>query len=149
VTDGAEDTSGSEESLTEAFWALARQLRRQSQQALAPWAITPSHDRALRALAHHDALRLSELSEHLRIAPRSTTEVVDALEEQGLVARRADPHDRRATLVELTARGRQVVDDVRAARASHGERFFDRLAPKQRAELARILRTLREDLPPG
>jgi DNA-binding MarR family transcriptional regulator len=42
-------------------------------------------------------MRLSELSEHLHIAPRSATEVVDALESRGLVRRRPDPDDRRAT----------------------------------------------------
>src|SRR6516225_3052245 len=97
--------SAGDESLSEAFWSVARKLRETSQETLAPWDITPSHLRALRVLSRHGAMRLSALSEHLRIAPRSTTEVVDALESRGLVQRQRDPGDRRATLVEVTEHG--------------------------------------------
>ena len=97
--------SAGDETLSEAFWSVARQLRDTSQETLAPWDITPSHLRALRVLTRHGAMRLSELSDHLHIAARSATEVVDALESRGLVERRPDPGDRRATLVELTEHG--------------------------------------------
>ena len=93
-------------------------------------------------LARHGPVRLSELSDHLHIAARSTTEVVDAVESRGLVQRRADPGARRATLVELTEHGESVLDAIRAARGSEAERVFDRLSQTDRAHLARILRKL-------
>ena len=86
-------------------------------------------------------MRLSELSDRLRIAPRSATEVVDALEARGLVQRRPDPGDRRATLVEVTDDGGGVLDAIRGTEA---ERVFGRLSPADRSHLARILRKLRE-----
>jgi DNA-binding MarR family transcriptional regulator len=89
-------------------------------------------------------MRLSELSDHLQIAPRSTTEVVDALESRGLVRRRPDPGDRRATLAELTEQGVSVFDAIRAARGSEAERVFGRLTEADRADLARILAKLRD-----
>src|SRR3984893_3587999 len=106
----SERDRASDETLSEAFWSVARQLRETSQKTLAPWDITPSHLRALRVLTRHGMMRLSELSDHLHIAPRSTTEVVDALESRDLVQRRPDPDDRRATLVELTEHGISVLD---------------------------------------
>ena len=133
-----------DESLSEAFWAVARRLREMSQETLAPWDITPAHLRALRTLKRHGTMRLSELSEHLRIAPRSTTEVVDALESRDLVRRSADPHDRRATLVGVTEHGADVMAAIRAARGNDAERLFGRLSPADRADLARILSQLRE-----
>jgi DNA-binding MarR family transcriptional regulator len=136
--------SGGEDSLTEAFWAVARQLRETSQETLGPWDITPAQYRALRVLRRHSPLRLSELSDHLRIAARSTTEVVDALESRGLVGRRPDPDDRRATLVEMTERGSSVMKAIRAASGTEAERAFGRLTEADRADLARILRHLRE-----
>jgi hypothetical protein len=54
--------AGNDESLSEAFWSVARQLRDTSQETLAPWDITPSHLRALRVLTRHGVMRLSELS---------------------------------------------------------------------------------------
>ena len=140
---GQRDSAG-DEPLSEAFWAVARQLREMSQESLAPWDITPAHLRALRVLKRHGSMRLSELSEHLRIAPRSTTEVADALESSGLIERRPDPRDRRATLVEVTAHGAEVLDAIRAARGTEAERVFGRLSQTDRAHLARILRKLRD-----
>jgi DNA-binding MarR family transcriptional regulator len=142
-TTGRRDSDG-DETLSEAFWSVARQLRHTSQETLAPWDITPSHLRALRVLMRHGVIRLSELSEHLHIAARSTTEVVDALETRGLVERRRDPEDRRATLVAVTEHGTSVLDAIRAARGTEAERVFGRLNQTDRAHLARILGTLRD-----
>jgi len=130
-----------DETLAEAFWAVARRLRDTSQETLAPWDVNPSQPRALRVLRRHGVMRLSELSDRLRIAPRSATEVVDALESRGLARRRPDPGDRRATLVEVTGDGAGVLD---AIRGSEAERVFGRLSPTDRSHLARILRRLRD-----
>lgn len=143
LTGGAGEAAG-DETLPEAFWSVARQLRETSREALAPWDLTPSYLRALRVLRRHGVMRLSELSEHLRIAPRSTTEVVDALQSRGLVERRPDPADRRATLVEVTEHGSSVLDAIRAARGTEAERVFGRLSQADRADLVRILRQLRD-----
>jgi DNA-binding MarR family transcriptional regulator len=147
VTQDRDDVSteqAGDDALSEAFWAVARQLRERSQETLAPWDITPAHLRALRTLRRHGTMRLSELSEHLHIAPRSTTEVVDALEARDLVRRRADPGDRRATLVEVTEHGAGVLTAIRDTRGTEAGRVFGRLGPADRAELTRILGLLRD-----
>jgi DNA-binding MarR family transcriptional regulator len=143
VTDG-------EETLAESFWAVARMLRSRNKEALAPWDVTPSQFRAVATLARHGRVRLSTLAEHLRIAPRSATEVVDDLEERGLAERTPDPADRRATLVALTAAGTALAHEVRAARQAESESLFAGLDARDRADLGRILRTLRASAePPG
>jgi DNA-binding MarR family transcriptional regulator len=105
--------------------------------------VTPAHLRALRTLARHGTMRLSELSERLQIAPRTATEVVDALQARDLVRRRADPVDRRAILAEVTERGAGVLAEVRATRGTEAGRIFGRLSLAERADLARILSKLR------
>ena len=70
-------------------------------------------------LRRHGVMRLSELSDRLKIAARSTTEVIDALQARDLAGRQPDPDDRRATLVELTDHGMQVLHGIREARGSH------------------------------
>ena len=124
--------------------SVARQLRGTSQATLAPWDITPAQLRALRALGHHGTQRMSELSEHLHIAARSTTEVVEALQSRGLVERRPDPGDRRATLAELTDDGASMLSAIAAARGTEAERIFNRLSAADKAHLARILAKLRD-----
>ena len=132
------------EGLSDLFWGVARRLRHQGRETLEPWNVTPSQSRALKVLQRHGALRAGELAEHLRIAPRSATEVVDDLQERGLVERRPDPADRRATLVHLTAAGLAAGDAIRKARQAAAERFFAGLSEADRADLVRILRRLRE-----
>jgi DNA-binding MarR family transcriptional regulator len=138
------------ESLGEAFGAVARRLRLASMAALAQHDVTPSQVRAIRVLSTHDigpgnrGVRSKELAEHLKIAPRSATEVVDALEVKGLVTRSPDPGDRRATLVALTDRGRALAEEVRRTRGVASEQLLERLTPTDREDLARILRKLQD-----
>ncbi len=123
---------------------MTRQLRETSKSVLAPWDITPAQLRALRVLSRHGPIRLSRLSDQLHIAPRSATEVADALESRDLVERQPDPTDRRATLVQLTGRGQAVLTAIQAARGNEADRLFGRLSPADQAELARILGQLRK-----
>lgn len=139
---GSEDEPG--ETLSEAFMSVARQLRGTSHATLAPWDITPAQLRALRVLGRDGTQRMSDLSDHLHIAARSTTEVVDALESRGLVRRLPDPGDRRVTLAELTGHGASVLKAISAARGTEAERIFDRLSAADQAHLARMLRKLRD-----
>ncbi|MEU4379793.1 MarR family winged helix-turn-helix transcriptional regulator [Micromonospora echinofusca] len=144
TADNHRSDDGGEDGLAEAFWAVSRRLRHRTREALAPWDVTPAQSRALGVLNRHGALRLSALAEHLRIAPRSTTEVVDDLETRGLVRRRPDPADRRATLVAPTEEGTRTGTAIRAARRAAAEELFGGLPPADREQLARILRTLRD-----
>lgn len=139
ATSGGSDT----ESLSDAFWGVARQLRHLTRETLGPIEVTAGQSRALRILERHGPLRLNALADHLRIAPRSATEVVDALEARDLVERRPDPHDRRATLVVLTPEGLRTGELIHAARRAEAERLFGCLSPSDRVELARILDQLR------
>jgi DNA-binding MarR family transcriptional regulator len=142
-----EDRSTGEpaEGLGEAFGAVARRLRSASMGSLARFEVTPSQMRAARVLAHHGGVRSSELAQLLHITPRSVTEVVDALEAKGLAERTPDPSDRRATLVSLTDRGRELSEEVRRARGVESEKMFERLTPTDRDHLTRILRKLQDD----
>jgi DNA-binding MarR family transcriptional regulator len=139
------DPDAPADSLGEVFWAVARRLRAASMAAYAAYDVTPSQVRAIRVLAAHGGVRAKELAEHLRIAPRSATEVVDALEAKGLVSRSPDPSDRRATVVALTEQGHALSEDVRRARGVESERMFQRLTTSDRADLARLLGKLQED----
>lgn len=133
-----------DETLAEAVWSVARQLRHLTHDTVAPFGITPGQARALGVLRRHGGMRLSDLAEHLRIAPRSATEVIDALQDRGLAQRSPDPADRRATLVTLTDEGDRIGGAVRAARSAQAAAFFGPLSDTDRETLAGILRSLRQ-----
>lgn len=90
----------------------------------------------------HESARIWTIAAHLRIAPRSVTEVLDGLEERGLVRRVPDPTDRRAVLVELTDPGRSLLAEVDAARDGESATYLSALSERDRAHLARLLRKL-------
>ncbi len=72
--------------------------------------------RAIRRLAR-EPLSMGEFAAALDIDPPNATVLVDDLEAQGLVRRRAHPTDRRARLVEATRRGKALAkraDDILA-----------------------------------
>jgi DNA-binding MarR family transcriptional regulator len=132
------------ETLADEFWSVAHALRRQSKATVAPYDLTPAQARALGELIRHGAMRPSELADHLHIAPRSATQVIDELQERDLVARRPDPADRRATRIVLTTTGEATGEAIRVARRAESDRVFGTLSPDDRDGLSRILRTLRD-----
>lgn len=132
------------ENTGELLMTTARSLRRALGDAMAAWDITPHHGRALRVVCDQGEVRPSALAAELRIAPRSATEVIDGLEERGLVERAPDPADRRATIVTATPAGRRLRAELDRVRASAAEEFLSGLAEADRRTLDRILRTLVE-----
>lgn len=124
--------------------AAARRMRRGMGEELAELDLTPAQSRALRIVLREDAPRLSTVAEWLRIAPRSATEVIDALEARGLVERCADPADRRASCVRPTDAGLAMKAKLDRARARASEACLAVLDDHDREQLHRILTTLEE-----
>lgn len=120
----------------------AHALRHRWVDILEPWDLSPHHARALRVICAHGQLRLSELADKLRVAPRSVTDVVDALEARGLAARTPDPEDRRATTVRPTDAGRSTLTEIEDARHADAGEHFKRLSEREQQLLAKLLTKL-------
>jgi DNA-binding MarR family transcriptional regulator len=73
--------------------------------------------RTIRRLARR-AMSMSELADALGIDRSNATVVVDDLEAQGFVRRRPHPTDRRAKLVEATAKGKRLARRAEAILAT-------------------------------
>ena len=63
-------------------------------------------------LRKQEGLSQVDLADVLELQPISLVRLLDRLVEQGLLERRHDPKDRRANRLHLTAKGRQLVDDL-------------------------------------
>lgn len=68
--------------------------------------VSPSYGSVLLPLFEEDGLRLGELAGRARLSKQTMTELVRRLARDGLVERRPDPSDGRASLVFLTGRAR-------------------------------------------
>ena len=94
--------------------------------------------KALRRI-YKEPSTMGELATYLGIDAPYMTIVVDDLERQGLVERKPHPTDRRAKLVETTARGQELARRARAIL----NRPPAELAALPEAELTALLRGLR------
>lgn len=130
-----------DETLAELVTSLARRMRREWRASDgADGGPPPAEARALTIVMHRDGVRPGALADRLGISPRSATGVVDALEARGLVARQADPSDRRACLVRPTPDGRAAFARLRRERHTRVDALFAVLTPDERAQLDALLR---------
>lgn len=133
----------------------AHAIRRTTAGDLEPLGLSPHHARALEVIARGGARRgetaldvpprLSVLADRLRIAPRSATEVVDALEDKALVRRESDPSDRRATVVRLTDDGQAVAAQIRDLRHARTDQMMHALDDDEREQLTVLLQKVLND----
>lgn len=140
-----DQTSSSD--LGDQLFRITRRLRHAAASATEPLGLSPHQARALHVIGRADGARLSEIAERLRVAPRSTTEVVDALEAKELVARQPDPNDRRAVLVELTPHGREVLNRATDLRSHIHATAFAVLTDAEQDQLARLLAKVESGTP--
>jgi DNA-binding MarR family transcriptional regulator len=90
--------------------------------------------------------RMGALGDELGLTPRNMTALVDAMEQEGLVARRAHPTDRRSVLVELTPAGLRTADELLEPRIGELTALFDELTRAERERFLVAVRTLLDAL---
>ena len=121
----------------------AGQLARQRWNAmLAALNVSPAQYGALMAVAEAGRLGQHRLAELIGVDPRNAVPIVDALSEQGLVSREVDASDRRRRVLELTARGRVMADNLASVAAEIETDLLRPLAPDEQASLRRMLLAL-------
>ena len=104
--------------------------------------LTDSQIAVLEALKHLGPLQQGELCQKILRSGSNVTTVVDNLERDGLVQRSRDESDRRIQVVNLTEKGRELVD---RALPVHVGRITDTMAalePEEQRELGRLCRKL-------
>jgi DNA-binding MarR family transcriptional regulator len=104
--------------------------------------VRPSFGSVLVPLFEEDGLRMSALATRARLAKQTMTTLVRVVERSGLVRRRPDPDDARATRVELTARGRRFKPVASRELARLEERIVTRLGERRTAALRAALTQL-------
>ena len=71
------------------------------------------------------------LAESLKVTPRAVTALVDALVDEGLVTREADPDDRRAAIVTFTARGKRLATRLKRDHETLAQALFGPMSPTE------------------
>lgn len=92
--------------------SLGHAVARRFHATLEPLALEPREFALLRAVAPAEGASQQAIGERLQIPPSRMVAFVDALEQRGLLERRANPDDRRARALYLTEQGRAVLQSA-------------------------------------
>ena len=94
---------------------------------------------ALDYLRQQGGTTQSQLGETLHLDKNNCVILLNDLEEDGYVARRRDPTDRRRHLVEMTAEGERALERAEEKLETLEEDVIGHLTPAERATLAELL----------
>jgi DNA-binding MarR family transcriptional regulator len=133
--------------LVVAFAELHMQLMRTLDRRMAEGGASLARTKLLLCLQKRGPLRATAIAEFFNQSPRTVTEAIDGLERDGLVERKPDSCDRRAKLIEITAKGVEAVTRTEPLRRRIIDQTFGTLQPDERESLEAILEKLARALP--
>jgi MarR family transcriptional regulator, organic hydroperoxide resistance regulator len=106
--------------------------------------VSPAYGSVLVPLYEDDGLRMGELALRTRLSKQTMTELVRRLERVGLVERRVDPRDARASQIFLPARSRAFEPVVAEVLAELDDLVRSLVGSERHDELRSTLRELLE-----
>ncbi|MFD9423645.1 MULTISPECIES: MarR family winged helix-turn-helix transcriptional regulator [unclassified Streptomyces] len=144
--DAAHTPHGDVEAVTRAVLTASRLLVAVAARSLAEVEerVTLPQFRLLVVLSTHGDAKLVALAERLGVNPSTAMRMLDRLITAGLAERRANPADRRETVLSVTPAGDRLVADVTAGRRREIGAIVERLAPAQRTALVDALTAFTE-----
>src|SRR6476469_3622895 len=114
----------------------AHALRKAFDRRAVGMGVTRAQWKVLFKLSRLPGLRQIELADMLDIEPITLSRIVDRLEEAGLVERAADPADRRAWRLNVTAKAQPLIEKLHALAAELSAEAFGGIDSKD-VEIAR------------
>ena len=94
------------------FWRLFEAQRPKVMAIYREYGLTPPQLMTLRRLDEDEPVPMSEIAKGLACDASNVTGIIDRLEDRGLVRRRDAPRDRRVKMLELTAEGVKLRDEL-------------------------------------
>jgi len=118
---------------------------------LAPLELVPPHAGILHVIQQADGLSQQALGEKLGIFPSRLVQVLDELEQRGLVERRDNPADRRSYALYLTKAGRESLEQIGRIAREHQDALCAALSESERSLLTQFLTRIatQQQLTPG
>jgi len=93
----------------------------------------------LMQLHYRGACGMSEISERFEVTAAAASQLVDKLVQSGFIKREEDPHDRRAKLLNLTDRGKELIQRGIEERYRWVDQLAERLTVEERVQVSEAL----------
>ena len=137
------------ESILGRILRIARYHNHKSTETMKPFGIKNGEADVLSALLHAGppyTLNPKDITKHAYRTPGAITNVMDHLEEKGLIRRNADRENRRNVLVELTPEGLEMARESFLAQTDMEKRLLTMLSPEEKEQLRTLLKRILLDL---
>src|SRR5262245_33260715 len=134
------------DAINQAIRLLSLRHRARAATLLAPLGLHPGQEALLLELARTGPRIQAQLSDALGCEPPSVTLMVRKLEATGHLRRTPAPTDKRASVVELTAAGKALAEQVKEMWCGLAEETVTGLSAKTITELPGILTTITENV---
>lgn len=108
--------------------------------------IHPGQLPMIRLLSFEDGLTQREIARRLNIRPPTVTVTIRRLERSGLLCRRSDERDRRASRISLTELGREKADEIKKILMKNEEIMFEGFSESERCLLRRFFREMLDNV---
>lgn len=97
---------------------------------------------ALIYLKEHQHAQMTEIAKHFKIELSSTTSLINKLCTMELTDREVDSNDRRLVRIQLTEKGKKLLQDAIEVRTKKIEKMLSFLSEQDATDLLRIMQTL-------
>jgi MarR family transcriptional regulator, multiple antibiotic resistance protein MarR len=94
------------------------------------------------SIEHMQPVSFKDLAKQLYLTPGAVSQLAEGLEQQGYIARKADPNDRRVQCLETTKRGDKLLQDVSKKRRAIFEAVLKELTDEELEIWLRVQQTL-------
>lgn len=95
---------------------ISKYLNEYTKDHLKCYNLTLGRFHVLRVIIESQPVSMGDIHEELHMANSTVTVIVDYLHEAGLVKRKRDTNDRRVVLLEITDKGRKIMESLLAKR---------------------------------
>jgi DNA-binding MarR family transcriptional regulator len=134
---------------THAFYWFSRILSRRNRVLngeLRSFGLDYPRWRVMAVLSQHPGCSMQQLAEHSGVDRTSLAHTVALMARQGLLTRRARRADRRSIMLNLTPRGRNLLDQILPAVLAHSRQALSGFTAAEMRMLFKLLRRMADNI---
>jgi MarR family 2-MHQ and catechol resistance regulon transcriptional repressor len=137
-----------DEKIMMAVVRAAEQFKKKTSALLGNYGLTFAQYNVLRVLdaSENGQSTVTGVSRIMLVSGANTTGIVKRLEKSGLLIRKNHPSDERVTVVEISPRGRRILENVKTEKDDRLSHYVKGLTEKEKQEILNILRRIIKNL---
>lgn len=129
-----------------AFYRVGRSRHAILRDLLSRHEVTPQQFHLLMYIKASGTARVTDLSAMMMVSKPTASRMINTLCDKGVIRKRADEKDRRLVYLDLTPRGRRVVDEKEAKQRELITRALERVPEAEKAVFLRTLERIGGEL---